>query len=116
VAAASAGANEKPVDDHVAALEELVHHLQDRVDKLEDFVTTQHESILKQCDQLGELEDFITTQHEMILKQTNLLNLAKMPVMALLFPSYVFCSVFVDVQTDCINHKSPAIQSVTCSA
>jgi len=37
-------------------------------------------------------------------------------VTALLFPSHVFCSVFVGVWTGCLNHKSPAIWSVTCSA
>ena len=37
-------------------------------------------------------------------------------VTALLFPSYVFCSVFVGMQTGCLNHKSPTIWSVTCSA
>jgi len=78
-ASAAASADEKLIDDCMAALEELVHHLQDRVDKLEDFITTQHESILKQRDQLRELKDFVTIQHEMILKQSNLLDLAKMP-------------------------------------
>ena len=37
-------------------------------------------------------------------------------VMALLFPSHVFCSVFVGVRTGCLNHKSPTIWLVTCSA
>jgi len=37
-------------------------------------------------------------------------------VMALLFLSHVLCSVFIGVRTDCLNHKSPAIQLVTCSS
>jgi len=40
----------------------------------------------------------------------------KSAIMALLFSSHVFCSVFVGMQTGCLNHKSPTIQSVTCSA
>ena len=37
-------------------------------------------------------------------------------VTALLFPSHVVCSVFIGMQTGCLNHKSPAIWLVTCSA
>jgi len=36
--------------------------------------------------------------------------------MALLFPSHIFCPVFIGVRTGCLNHKSPAIWLVTCSA
>jgi len=39
-----------------------------------------------------------------------------MPVTALLFSSHIFCSVFISMRSDCLNHKSPAIRSVTCSA
>ena len=37
-------------------------------------------------------------------------------VTALLFPSHVFCSVFIGMRTGCLNHKSPAIWLVTCSS
>ena len=34
-------------------------------------------------------------------------------VMALLFPSHIFCSVFIGMWTGCLNHKSPAVWMVT---
>ena len=37
-------------------------------------------------------------------------------IIALLFPSHIFCSVFIGVRSGCLNHKSSTIWSVTCSA